>query len=129
MSTVTHVYWVSPQQVSEHPPSGEYLPRGSFMIYGKRNYVRDVPLEVAVGIKREDGMRVIGGPVEAIAKQTDLYVRIIPGKNASSRLAKEIRYRLAQASSNAEREETLKIPVEEVQRFIPLGRGDLSITK
>jgi len=129
MSTVTSVYWVSPQQVSEHPPSGEYLPRGSFMIYGKRNYVRDVPLEVAVGIKREDGMRVIGGPVEAIAKQTDLYVRIVPGRNASGRLAKEIRYRLAQASSNAEREEILKTSVEEIQRFIPLGRGDLSITR
>ncbi|MCW4021371.1 MAG: ribosome rescue protein RqcH, partial [Candidatus Bathyarchaeota archaeon] len=43
------VYWVSPKQVSKTPPSGEYLPKGSFMIYGTKNYVRGAPLEVAVG--------------------------------------------------------------------------------
>ena len=125
MLTTTNVYWVSPQQVSKHPPSGQYLPKGSFMVYGKRNYVRNVLLEVAIGIKKEDGLRVIGGPLEAIARQTNLYVRIVPGRNTSSKLAKEIRHRLARASSNAEREEILKIPIEEVQNFIPLGRGDL----
>jgi len=125
MLATTNVYWVSPQQVSEHPPSGEYLPKGSFMIYGKRNYVRNVPLEAAIGVKKEDRMKIIGGPTDAIAKQTDLFVKIVPGKNTSSKLAKEIRHRLATASSNTEREEILQIPIEEIQGFIPSGRGDL----
>lgn len=125
MLATTNVYWVSPQQVSEHPPSGEYLPKGSFMIYGKRNYVRNVPLEAAIGVKKEDRMKIIGGPTDAIAKQTDLFVKIVPGKNTSSKLAKEIRHRLATASSNTAREEILQIPIEEIQGFIPSGRGDL----
>jgi len=125
MLTATNVYWVSPKQVSKHPPSGQYLPKGSFMIYGKRNYVRNVPLEVTIGIRKEHGIKIIGGPLDAIASQTKIYVRIVPGENASSKLAKDIKYRLAKASSNAEREEILKIPIEEIQRFIPSGRGDL----
>jgi len=123
--TTTNVYWVSPQQVSKQPPSGEYLPKGSYMIYGRRNYVRNVSLEIAVGVRKEDGMKVIGGPVDAIAKQTDLYVRISPGENASSKLAKVIRHSLARKSSIAGSEDIMKIPIEEFQNFVPLGRGRL----
>jgi len=128
MLTTTNVYWVSPEQVSKRPPSGEYLPKGAFMIYGKRNYVRNVPVKVAIGIEKENHLSVIGGPVEAIAKQAHVYVGIVPGENASGKLAKEIRYRLAQTLLNTEREEILKIPLEEIQRFIPLGRGNLAET-
>jgi len=118
------IYWVSPGQVSKSPPSGEYLARGSFMIYGTKNYIKNVPLEVAVGIKREkERPKVIGGPSESVAKQSNLYVRLIPGKESSSKLAKQIKNRLAQLSSNDERKETLKIPLEEIQRFIPSGGG------
>ncbi|MEM1582258.1 MAG: ribosome rescue protein RqcH [Candidatus Bathyarchaeia archaeon] len=121
------VYWVKPEQVSKTPPSGEYLPRGSFMIYGNKNYIRNVPLEIAIGIKRDkDGPRVIGGPVEAIAEQTNLYVKIIPGDETSGKLAKDIRGTLANMASPEEREEILKIPLEEIQAFIPLGRGSIS---
>jgi predicted ribosome quality control (RQC) complex YloA/Tae2 family protein len=125
MLTTTNVYWVSPQQVSKHPPSGEYLSKGSFMIYGKRNHIKDVPLEVAIGIIKEDTIRVIGGPADAVAKKTKLYVKIVPGKKNSGELAKEIKYRLAKTSLNSERDEILKIPLEEIQRFIPSGKGDL----
>jgi len=121
--TTTNVYWVSPQQVSKQPPPGEYLPKGSFMIYGRRNYVRNVSLEVAIGVKKEDGMKVIGGPVDAIAKQTGLYIRISPGENASSKLAKVIRHCLTRKSSIVGREDIMKIPIEEFQNFVPLGRG------
>lgn len=126
MLASTDVYWVSSQQVSERPPSGEYLPRGSFMIYGKRNYLRNVPLLIAIGTKRsDDGLKVIGGPEEAIAKQTDLYVRIVPGKTASSRLAKWILHKLAEVSTVEERQQILKVPIEDIQSFIPSGKGDL----
>jgi len=119
-----NVYWVLPQQVRKTPPSGEYLPRGAFMIYGTKNYIRGVPLEVAVGVKKEDErFRVIGGPPEAIAKQTKLYVKLVSGREPSSRLAKKIRNRLAQLASEEERKEILKTPLEEIQRFIPAGRG------
>jgi predicted ribosome quality control (RQC) complex YloA/Tae2 family protein len=121
------VYWVKPEQVSKTPPSGEYLPRGSFMIYGTKNYVRNVTLEIAIGVKREnDAFRVIGGPLEAIAKQTNIFVKIAPGNEPSGKLAKNIRKALAEISSPEERAEILKIPIEEIQALIPLGRGSIS---
>ena len=97
------------------------------MIYGERNYVRNVPVEVAIGIEEEDdSARVIGGPVGAIAKHTNLYVRLTPGEKTSSKLAKEIIYTLAKKASDDERKDILNVPIEEVQRFIPLGRGEIS---
>lgn len=120
------VYWVKPEQVSKTPPSGQYLSKGSFMIYGDRNYIKNVPLEVAIGIKRNDGeVKVIGGPVSAISRQTSVYVRIGPGNVQSGRLAKEIREKLASMVSEEERKIILKIPLEDIQAFIPLGGGSI----
>ncbi|MCA1819722.1 MAG: NFACT RNA binding domain-containing protein [Halobacteriales archaeon] len=42
-------YWVTPEQVSKTPRSGEYVPRGAWMIHGKRNVEPDLPMEWWVG--------------------------------------------------------------------------------
>src|SRR5690606_27678794 len=42
------VYWVHPEQVSKTPKSGEFVARGAFIIRGSRNYIRGVPLKIAV---------------------------------------------------------------------------------
>lgn len=120
------VYWVKPEQVSKTPPSGQHLGKGSFMIYGARNYIRSVPLEIAIGIKKDGDMwRVIGGAVKAISKQTSLYVKIVPGRTPSGRLAKEIRDTLADMAPQPERDRVLEIPLEDIQAFIPMGQGDI----
>ncbi len=121
------VYWVPPDQVSKSPPSGQSLKKGAFMIHGSKNYVRNVPLRVAVGVEvKEDQPMIIGGPVKAISKQTNIYVEIIPGKQSSGELAKEIRRLLAKNGPKALEKRVLKIPLEEIQKFIPSGRGTLS---
>ncbi|MGV9104001.1 MAG: ribosome rescue protein RqcH, partial [Candidatus Thorarchaeota archaeon] len=43
-------YWVEPSQVSFSPPSGEYLPSGAVMIYGSKNYIENIAIELAVGL-------------------------------------------------------------------------------
>ncbi len=43
-------FWVFPDQVKKSAPSGEYLPRGSFFIEGKKNFVRHLKVELSVGI-------------------------------------------------------------------------------
>ncbi|HIE19108.1 TPA: fibronectin-binding domain-containing protein, partial [Candidatus Bathyarchaeota archaeon] len=122
-----NVYWINPDQISKSPPSGEYLSKGAFMIYGSRNYVRNVPLEIAIGLKKEeDQIQVIGGPPQAIANQTGIYVKIVPGNESSGQLAKRIRRILAKMLSEDERRNFQKIPLEEIQRFIPSGRGAIS---
>nr|MDO8118599.1 NFACT family protein [Candidatus Sigynarchaeota archaeon] len=45
------IYHVTPDQVSKTPPAGEYLPKGSFVIRGDRDYFRNVKLEIAIGVK------------------------------------------------------------------------------
>ena len=127
-SGAVDVYWVKPEQVSKSPPSGQYIPKGAFVIKGTKNYIRNIPLQIALGIKtEEEHLRVIGGPVEAITKQTDAYVKIVPGKLTSSKLAKQIRFLLAKKASESLQKEILKIPLEEIQRFIPLGEGEIKV--
>ena len=119
-----NVYWVSPEQVSKSPPSGQYLEKGSFVIQGLKNYIRHVPLQVAIGIKIEnDYPMVIGGPSEAIMKQTSIYVKVFPGNQTSSKLAKQIKNLLAKQVPQDMQRRIFEVSLEEIQRFIPLGKG------
>jgi predicted ribosome quality control (RQC) complex YloA/Tae2 family protein len=118
------VYWVHPEQVSKTPPSGEYLQRGAFMIRGKKNYVRKTPLRLAVGVEVESTpLSVTGGPKEAVESKTDVYVEIVPGELSSSKLANKIRQALKKKVAKDLREMASKISIEEIQAFIPFGKG------
>ena len=85
------VYYVLPEQVSKKAPAGEYLPKGSFMIYGKKNYVR-VKLEIAIGEK--DGEIILGVP-ESVCKKTKRYFIIVPGNEKPYEIAKYIANRFS----------------------------------
>jgi len=118
------VYWVRPEQVSKSPPPGQYVTKGAFMIHGAKNHVRNVPLRLAIGVLlKEKEADVVGGPAEAIAKQTKFFVEIVPGQQRSSVLAKQLRQLLAKKVSEEWRKRVLEIPLEEIQRFIPSGKG------
>jgi len=124
------VFWVNPEQVSKRAPSGEYLQKGSFMISGPKNYLKNVPLQISIGIKEQDSqLIVIGGPTSAVASKTKLYVEVIPGKRASGELAREIKIRLISKAPRLLREQIRKIQISEIQRFIPAGKGEIKETK
>ena len=102
-------YWVLPEQVSKQAESGEFLPRGAFVIRGKRNYVHDLPVRLAVGEVEVEGHRkIMGGPVSALAARSTRYVVLMPGKEDRERVAK----RLAAA---------FEVPIEEIVRALPPG--------
>ena len=72
-------YWVLPQQVSKTPQSGEFVPKGSFIIRGKRNYCK---CNLILGIGRvtlDEEIRWIGGSINAIKRWCDPYIIIKPG--------------------------------------------------
>jgi predicted ribosome quality control (RQC) complex YloA/Tae2 family protein len=123
------VYWVHPEQVSKSPPPGQFLKKGSFMIRGAKNYIRNVPLTVAVGAQINDHVRIIGGPPEAIRKHAKVYVEIVPGEQKSSQLAKRIRQLLAEKAPRDKRKRILETPLEEIQAFIPSGKGNIKASK
>jgi len=118
------VYYVSPEQVSKDAPSGEYLPKGAFMIYGRKKWERNTPLYVAVGfVIGREGVEVIGGPVEAVKSKTDLFVQLTPGSKKSKELASEIRKKVADKTKKEYRPLIEKISLQEIQCWIPAGKG------
>jgi predicted ribosome quality control (RQC) complex YloA/Tae2 family protein len=88
-------YWVTPQQVSKTPRSGEFVPRGAWIVHGKRNVMDHLPMEWAVGRVRFTGdgrpvtrgeepttraiSKLLGGPPEAVSTYATEWVRIVPG--------------------------------------------------
>ena len=126
MLSAINVYWIHPDQVSKTPPSGQSLTKGSFMIRGTKNFVRGVPLHVAIGVKIDDEETlVVGGPLDAIAHQTNAYVEIVQGAQKSSQLAKQLRHQLSTKVAEDLKRSITAIPLEDIQRFIPLGRGKI----
>jgi len=72
-------YWVMPEQVSKTPQSGEFVPKGAFIIRGKRNYY-SCKLELAIGLITIEGInKIMCGPIGSLKSKTDKYVIIQPG--------------------------------------------------
>ena len=83
-------YWVLPEQVSKTPQSGEFVPKGAFIIRGKRNYCT-CKMQLCIGIIYiHDAIKLMGGPISSIKKWCDEYVIIEPGTKKSSSIAKEL---------------------------------------
>jgi predicted ribosome quality control (RQC) complex YloA/Tae2 family protein len=89
---LTHgsAYWVNPEQVSKTPESGEFVPRGGFMIRGKKN-IFDVAVQCALGETEYEGDRkLMCGPVGALKARAKRYVVLKPGETEKNSLAKEL---------------------------------------
>jgi len=85
------VFWVKGSQVSKTPPSGEYLARGAFMIYGKRNYVKNVELKLTIGVKvYGEGYKIIVGPEDLVSKQATCYAVLAPNEIDPPQLARKL---------------------------------------
>jgi predicted ribosome quality control (RQC) complex YloA/Tae2 family protein len=119
-------YWVNPEQVSFTPPTGEYLPPGGVMLYGTKNYIRGVPVEVSVGVTIEGECAIpISGPTSAVSNNTSYHVRIVPGKIKKSQLVKDIVGHLARMASEDISALITRIPQEDMMQVLPPGDGDV----
>ena len=108
-------YWVKPEQVSKHPESGEFLPKGAFVIRGKRNHFRDLEMEVAVGeIYYQDARKVMCGPRSAVEAQSERVIVLKPGETKKETVAREL-------------SQMFQVPIDEVVRILP--PGDIEIQK
>src|ERR671913_526856 len=48
-------YWVTAEQVKKGAPTGQFIPKGSFVIEGKRNYIKGIQIQLAIGILEQKG--------------------------------------------------------------------------
>ena len=83
------VFYVNPNQVTKEAKSGEYLPKGSFMVYGKTNYLKP-NLELAISNTSYGIMCAPYDSVKAhIIKGSKIFIIKI-GRNKPSDIAKKL---------------------------------------
>lgn len=123
--TSVDVYWVWGSQVSKSPPPGEYISKGAFMVYGRRNYIKGVELRLAIGIGiEEEYPLIIVGPEDLIKRRSIVYAVIMPGEEDPSQLAKRIK-KLAYKKAGEEYSEIISsLNAEEIRERLP-GRSRL----
>jgi len=114
------VYWVRGSQVSKSPPHGEYLPKGAFMVRGKRNYIKGVPLVLDIGLCPDDEALIIAGPPSAIRSRCQLWVEIVPGNREKTEIAKFILNFFKENIKDEKLKERLNdVTLDHVIRLIP----------
>lgn len=120
------VYWVKLDQLSKSGPSGESVPHGAFAVVGKRNWMRNVLLRVAVGIIADEETRFVGGPVEAVKTKTKTYVVLLPGDYSGKELLKQILRSLMLGLPKEQREKAGKTSIEQIREFVPYTKGAIT---
>lgn len=116
------VYYVRPEQVKRAARPGEYLPKGSFFIEGKRNYVT-VEMRAAIGVDIAN-LRLIGGPVEGVKKHCDHYVVIEIGDVDFNQFSIQVAKKLVEVARDEEKHVVRSIATpDEVAKFLPPGRS------
>ena len=114
--TSQDVYWVEPDQVSKTPVSGEFVPKGAFIIRGHRNYIRGAKLEISIGLVDYDGeKRIMAGPTDAMKHHASKFVTIKPGYTKKEKIAKEILSRINEDDI---------LNLDDVVRVLPSGKCD-----
>jgi len=115
-------FWVNPEQVKKSAPSGQFLPKGSFTIEGKRNFVNIPALRLAVGIiPQDDNYLLTSGPPGPIKKDSICYAIIEPHGSEMVEIAKKIKIEF----SKLEEEITKKISIDDFVRVLPAGQSQI----
>ncbi|MFP3193705.1 MAG: ribosome rescue protein RqcH [Caldivirga sp.] len=109
------VYYAKGEQVSKRAPSGEYVSKGGFMVYGQRGWVRGVELVIGVGIRIDnEAVRLVSAPPGAINSLANYYIILKPGNVERSKVASDIK-ELLMGKHPAARQ----IPVEHIMEHVP----------
>ncbi len=121
-------YWVKAEQVTKTPESGEYVKKGAFIIRGERNYFKDVPLGIAVGLELKGETRVIGGPASAVRKHGDYILELGPGAFNQNDISKKI-YRIYSDELGDPRFVKQIASPDLIAMMVPPGESDLKSQK
>lgn len=115
-------YWVYADQVTKSPPPGEYLGKGAFMIYGERNYVKNVPLFICLGVQVfENAYKIIVGNETFVKNNSVAFVKLFPGKYQGKELVRKIKELLLKRADVKYHQVINFIPENEFLAVIPSG--------
>jgi hypothetical protein len=109
-------FWVEPEQVSKKAESGEYMSKGSFMVRGKKNILKNINLQICLGVRTEklniEGEEIeieelFSGSLNSCKKFCEnRFIKLEPGQDNYKKLTKEIKKRL-------------KFNLEDLPKYIP----------
>ncbi len=115
--SVMECFFVLPEQVTKKAKAGEYLQKGSFMIYGKKNIFTGILKLYVRIIKIEENNYIMISPVES----EENFIELKPGKIKVSDAAKEIKKYL-------EKKGIKDITLDEIIKSLP-GSVDIKYLK
>ncbi len=122
-------YWVFPNQVKKGAPTGQFLPKGSFVIEGKRNFCRGIELKLSVGlVKIENRYTIVSGPINAIRKRSLVCATLLPGGSDPMNLAKRLKSEFVRAISEFDSnlaDYLKKVLLDDFIRVLPTGQSKI----
>jgi predicted ribosome quality control (RQC) complex YloA/Tae2 family protein len=126
-------YWVKADQIRKGAPTGQFLPKGSFVIEGKRNYIKGVEIKLAIGVMQMSNNKftLVCGPIDAVKKSSLVYSVLLPGTMDPTNIAKKIKNEFIRvASDHTELLDFIKtISIDDFVRTIPYGQSKISFTE
>lgn len=109
-------FWVYPEQVSKKANTGEYISKGSFMIRGTKNILKNLNLRICLGVRKvmvktEDSEVEIDELFSGSQRACEVYcknryIKLEPGNSNYKAMTKEIKKRL-------------KTHIEDLPKYIP----------
>jgi predicted ribosome quality control (RQC) complex YloA/Tae2 family protein len=122
-------YWINPEQVKKAAPSGQFLPKGSFVLEGHKNFIKVPSLRLAVGILYgDDHYMIMCGPPEPVKKICICYAIIEPGDSDMTDIAKKLRLEFIKLHEEIAKQFT----IDDFVRVLPAGKShivDVGLTK
>jgi len=134
---VVDVFFVLPNQVSKTPPSGEFLPKGSFMISGKKNLIKDAETKLAISLElielhdtsndenHQFYPKIKVAPIRAIESEDSNFLIIKPSNTGLQKgaLAKEIISYFLKTSEKKLRKWIKLLSLDEIVLILPSGKS------
>jgi hypothetical protein len=127
-------YWVKADQIRKGAPTGQFLPKGSFVIEGKRNYIKGVEIKLAVGVMQmsnNNKFALVCGPIDAVKKTSLIYSVLLPGTMDPTNVAKKIKSEFIRiGSDHTDLLDFIKsTSIDDFVRTIPYGQSKISFTE
>jgi predicted ribosome quality control (RQC) complex YloA/Tae2 family protein len=132
-------YWVDPSQIKKGAPTGQFVPRGSFVIEGKRSYIKGIEIKLAVGLIWSVSRYLLAcGPPNAVRKHSLVYTQLLPGGTEPNCVAKKIKAEFVKAAytnTNTKDDKNVQLAdfiksasLGDFIRAIPTGHSKISLT-
>ena len=120
----TDAYWVTPNQIKQEWSVRGIGRHGAFAVTGKRNWLRNIPLKLAIGLITDDSAKFVGGPITAVAAKTNIYVVIVPGDVTGKNNSYKIPSNTHVKRNKEQREKIGKLSIEQEQNSCHLPKPD-----